>query len=102
MKSPLFVLKISGNSMRPYARDGDYAISSRLFHKPRTGQVMVFRSPTDGMKLIKRISRIESTDEGSRYFVEGDNRMRSTDSNSFGSIGRGDILGKVLFIARKH
>ena len=87
--------------MVPYARDGDYAISINFFFKIRIGDVLVFRSPVDGMILIKRVKNVESSESGVKFFMEGDNRMRSTDSNSFGSIERKSVLGKVLFIARK-
>lgn len=101
MKSPIFVLKISGDSMKPYARDGDYAISTRLFLDPRVGEVLIFKSPTDEKTMIKRVSRIDIEREGNKYFLEGDNRMRSTDSNVFGRISKKEIIGKVLFIARR-
>jgi phage repressor protein C with HTH and peptisase S24 domain len=101
MKSPVFVLKISGNSMRPFAMDGDYAISTRVFLRPRIGEVIILTSPNDGKMMIKRVKSVSRTDGEQRYFVEGDNRIRSTDSNTFGSIGRRDVIGKVLFISRK-
>lgn len=100
MKSPIFVLKISGGSMKPYAKDGDYAISTNLFLRPKEGQVMVFRSPIDGKVLIKRVKRVEKGNDGKRYFMEGDNRIRSVDSNIFGTVSKQEILGKVIFMAR--
>lgn len=87
--------------MAPYAKDGDYAVSTKIFFRIHAGDVLVFRSPADGNILIKRVLNLENSEDGSLFFMEGDNRMRSTDSNSFGSISRGAVLGKVLFIARK-
>lgn len=87
--------------MEPYAMDGDYAVSTRLFLKVRTGDVLVFRSPKDGMILIKRVKSLEDSQDGPRFFMEGDNRMRSVDSNAFGSISRDSVIGKIIFIARK-
>lgn len=86
--------------MVPYAKEGDYAVSTNIFFKIGIGDVLVFRSPVDGTLLIKRVKKLEPSDGGSRFFMEGDNRMRSTDSNSFGSIERKSVLGKVIFIAR--
>lgn len=87
--------------MEPYARDGDYAVSTRLFLKVRPGDVLVFRSPEDGMILIKRVKSLEDSQDGPRFFMVGDNRMRSVDSNAFGSISRDSVMGKIIFIARK-
>lgn len=87
--------------MVPYARNGDYAVATRIFFNIRTGDVLVFRSPEDGTILIKRVKRLEMSQDGRRYFVEGDNRMRSTDSNKFGAISKKTVIGKVMFIARK-
>lgn len=86
--------------MVPQAKDGDYAVSTKFFLRIHAGDILVFRSPVDGRILIKRVKRLEATPDGPRYFMEGDNRMRSTDSNLFGSVGRDSILGKVFYIAR--
>lgn len=88
--------------MEPYAKEGDFAISTTFYRKIRIGDVLVFRSPVDGRVLIKRVKGLETSHGGPRYFMEGDNRMRSTDSNAFGSITGDTILGKVVFIARRN
>lgn len=88
--------------MEPHANDGDYAVSTRIFFKIREGDVLVFRSPLDNAILIKRVKSIEMSGEGPRYFMEGDNRMRSTDSRKFGPVGRNSIVAKVIHIARKN
>lgn len=88
--------------MKPFASDGDYAVATRIFLNIRIGDVLIFRSPVDGSFLIKRVKNLENTPEGRKFFMEGDNRMRSTDSNSFGAIGRDSVLGKVIYVARKR
>ena len=40
-------------------------------------------------KMVKRITRVD----GERFFVEGDARHLSCDSNNFGAIGRGSVVG---------
>lgn len=87
--------------MKPYAMDGDFAVSTRLFFGAREGDVLVFRDPTDQRLLIKRVTRVESGKGEKKYFMEGDNRMRSTDSRVFGSIGKRDVFAKVIFIAKR-
>lgn len=101
MWTPVKVVKISGNSMAPYAKDGDYAVSTKFFFSIAPGDVLVFRSPVDGTILIKRVRNLENSGEGTKFFMEGDNRMRSTDSNTFGTIAKKSIIGKVIFIARQ-
>ncbi len=88
--------------MEPYARDGDYAVATRFFLNIRIGDVLIFRSPVDNTTLIKRVKKLEISQDGPMYFMEGDNRMRSTDSNKFGAIRKNTVLGKVIFIARKN
>lgn len=88
--------------MKPFIRDGDYAISTRIFLSPRLGEVLIFRSPFDGEMMIKRVSRIYSEEGEERYYVEGDNRMRSTDSKAFGGISKKEVFGKVLFVLRRN
>ncbi len=87
--------------MVPYARDGDYAVATRIFFRIREGDVLVFRSPSDGTVLIKRVKRLDASEEGPEFFMEGDNRMRSTDSNRFGAVKKEAIIGKVIHIARR-
>lgn len=87
--------------MVPYARDGDYAVTTRIFFNIKEGDVLVFRSPSDGSVLIKRVKRLEFGQARTEYFMEGDNRMRSADSNRFGTVKREAVIGKVLFVAKK-
>lgn len=87
--------------MVPYARDGDYAVTTRIFFNIKEGDVLVFRSPSDGTILIKRVKRLENEHDGPGFFMEGDNRMRSTDSNRFGTVKREAVMGKVLFVAKR-
>ena len=87
--------------MVPYARDGDFAVATRIFFNIKEGDVLVFRSPSDGTILIKRVKRLEKDEDGPGLFMEGDNRMRSTDSNRFGTVKREAVIGKVVFIARR-
>ncbi len=87
--------------MVPYARDGDFAVTTRIFFSIKEGDVLVFRSPSDDSVLIKRVKRIENCQDGTELFMEGDNRMRSTDSNRFGTVKREAVIGKVLFVAKR-
>ncbi len=100
IRLPVLIFRVTGRSMEPYARDGDYAVSMRIFFSIKVGDVVVFKNPGNDMTMIKRVSSERSGASGKEYFLEGDNKARSSDSRSFGYIGREHIIAKVLFVAR--
>lgn len=75
--------------MLPLFQPGDLVIgiSGRV---ARVGDVIAFRHK--GRELIKRIESCVDDD----YFVIGDNQNSSTDSRSFGTIRKTDILGVII------
>ena len=81
--------------MLPTLIPGDVVLVNRvlyLFISPKKGDIVAVKDPRDNKILIKRIMNIENN----RYFVQGDNKIHSTDSSVFGMIGKNDILGKVV------
>lgn len=95
----LRVLKVTGDSLAPEFREGDFVLVSKipfLFIPPSPGDVIAFRQPGYGL-LIKRIQNI-SPDGGLN--VIGDHPA-SVDSRVFGPIRQKDILGKVIWHVRK-
>ncbi len=81
--------------MAPTLTAGEYVLVNRaayLFKKPRIGHVVALHDPRDGKVLIKRITQIK----GQQYFIQGDNKLVSTDSRVFGLIGKKDIIGKAI------
>ncbi len=85
-------LKISGHSMEPQIRNGDFVLASSIpyfFSKPRKGDIVVFKK--ERRLIIKRIDQVKNY----KYKVLGDNKKDSLD---FGWITRIDILGKVFKI----
>jgi signal peptidase I len=129
---------VSGSSMDPTFKDGDYLIVdqlSRRFEDPKRGSVVIIRYPKDPSKFfIKRLigfpnENIEikngkvtvfnkanpdgiqindsqvvyrknenfSTElHDNEYFVMGDNRAGSSDSRSWGSLPKEDIVGRPI------
>lgn len=87
--------------MIPFANDGDYAVTTRIFIRIREGDVLVFKSPSDGTVLVKRVKELIFSNGIHEFFMEGDNRMRSVDSNKFGPIKKDSVIGKVLYILKK-
>ena len=77
------------------------------------GDVIMFRLPLDPEKLLtKRVvgingdvilptsnyPKLEVKIPRNQYWVEGDNRVHSIDSNEFGPISKGLVVGKVVMI----
>lgn len=101
---------VSGSSMVPTFKNGDYLIVDELsyqFHAPKKNDVVVFRYPYDTSKFfIKRITGLpgetvntlsgEITLGENEYFVEGDNAPQSSDSRVWGPLNKNFIVGKTL------
>lgn len=77
------------------------------------GDVVLFRSPSNPEKILtKRIVGLQgeqirpkspypksvATIPRNHFWVEGDNAMHSIDSNTFGPISQGLIIGKALTV----
>ena len=95
----LRILKVSGDSMLPHIRSGDYVLVSRLpviLGRIRAGDVIVFRQPQYGT-MVKRVAQVL---EGDRYLVEGTHH-HSVDSRQFGPVYKGDLIGRLLWHMRK-
>jgi signal peptidase I len=92
----LRVIKVTGDSLYPRIRQGDFVVISKipfLLNSLRPGDVVVFQHTILGI-LIKQIERI-SADRQS-FFVMG-TAPDSVDSRQFGAIRRHDLLGKVIW-----
>jgi phage repressor protein C with HTH and peptisase S24 domain len=95
----LRVLKVAGDSLAPEYQQGDFVLVSKipfLFIPPSHGNVIAFRQPGYGL-LIKRIENISSDGGVNVIGTHPD----SIDSRVFGTVRRGDIIGKVIWHIRK-
>lgn len=93
------LLKLTGDSLYPDFEHGDFVLVSRIpfyFSPPACGDVIAFRQPGYGM-LIKRIQAVQ---ENGGIEVVG-NHPESVDSRVFGSVRRGDVVGKVIWHIRR-
>jgi hypothetical protein len=97
----LRLIRIRGNSIAPYLRDGEVAVilRPRWLRKPlRKGDFIVFHEKMHGT-LIKQIDSLSA--DGKQFFVRGLDDF-STDSRLFGAIPYEQVKGKVIFRIRKY
>jgi signal peptidase I len=95
---------VSGNSMSPSYREGDWLIIRNLSGKKHTlkiGAVYLVQDPNrPGIKLLKRLKESRIEHEVIRYWVEGENPL-SEDSRSWGWLERDQFVAKVVLKYRK-
>ena len=90
---------MSGQSLSPRLRDGDYVLVAppALAGGVRVGDVVVFRRPDDGSTTIKVVDDISPD---GRLFVLGTHEY-SIDSRHFGPIARSSLVGKVVWHVKR-
>mgnify|MGYP001768564828 CR=1 FL=1 len=96
----LRVFKVTGDSLYPAFRQGDFVLISKIpfwFDRLSVGDVVVFNHPVYG-QLIKQIECL--LDGGRAVFVIGLDEF-SVDSRQFGPVAREDLLGKVIWHIRQ-
>jgi len=100
-----FRVEIRGDSMSPTLRSGDWAVATRV-GAPRRGQILVLEHPDrPGFEVVKRVVGVQGdlAPDGrpigaDRFWVEGDDPARSTDSRHFGPVARDAIRGRVWVV----
>jgi len=85
--------KVSGDSMLPHYRDGDYvlALSAKLC-RLREGDVWLVNHPSYGA-IIKRILKID----GQRFWLVSDNTHEGTSTEKLGLLEQHNLIGKVIW-----
>jgi len=85
-------VKVTGNSLEPEYREGDYVMVITFpFFRLKRGDTVVLRHPQYGM-LIKKIEQIDSD----KIYVIG-LHTDSVDSRRFGPIKHKSVIGKVIW-----
>lgn len=79
--------------MRPALDEGDRLLVVRR-RRYRPGDVVAARDPREpGRVLVKRVAEIR----GDALVLLGDAPEASTDSRTFGSVARTDVLGRAVY-----
>jgi nickel-type superoxide dismutase maturation protease len=85
---------VTGRSMEPALRAGDWIVISRLWRPPRVGEIVLVRDPREPERLM--LKRVAAVADGA-CTVLGDRPEESTDSRTFGPVRLGDVLGRAVF-----
>jgi signal peptidase I len=89
------ILRISGDSLVPDYREGDFVLVCRIpffFGRIQPGDTVAFRHPDYGT-MIKKVAALVP---GDRLFVLGTG-PHSVDSRRFGPIGQDAVIGRVIW-----
>ena len=109
VRAAVQVYSIPSESMAPTLRVGDHiAVTPYLTDTPARGDVIVFRSPADGVIAVKRIAGLPGDLMESQsgrvvvpsgcYFVMGDNRANSHDSRQWGPLPAAMVMGRARLV----
>ena len=100
---PFRSIAVSGNSMNPTYKDGDWLLFKQVKMGASNSQalvgkiVVIERESYPGIHFIKRVTRADHA----AIWVEGDNKESSTDSRQWGAITPTEIVGVVLLRYRR-
>jgi nickel-type superoxide dismutase maturation protease len=83
---------VSGHSMEPALREGDWVLVLPRRRTPRPGDVVLVRDPRERTRLLlKRVAEVAA--DG--LIVMGDRTDHSTDSRHFGAVPLADVVGRA-------
>jgi nickel-type superoxide dismutase maturation protease len=89
---PVMAVEVTGDSMVPTYRSGDWLLVRRT-RKLAVGDVVVVPDPRDDRRIL--IKRITGRVDGG-WFIQGDDPAHSTDSRRFGPISPDAVIGVVV------
>lgn len=89
----LLVRRVVGDSMLPTFFAGQ-VVAIKQTQQLQVGDVVMIKH--GGLEKIKRIARMDTA----RVYLLGDNPNASTDSRTFGWLGRESVVGKVVWPRR--
>ena len=77
--------------MKPLYQHGDMILVKPQNELIREDDVVLLMHPQGDLALVKRVM----FEEDGKFFVQGDNKVESTDSRHFGMVSRAQIHGVV-------
>ena len=77
--------------MKPVFTHGDQILVNPQNQRLKEDDIVLVLHPQGDLVLVKRIM----FEEDGKFFVQGDNKMESTDSRHFGMVSRAQIQGVV-------
>lgn len=84
---------VEGESMWPTLNEGDTVLVQPT-STAREGDIVLAKHPyKSSVKIVKRVAEI--LPDGA-LILKGDNPVESTDSRSFGSVSKNDVVGRVV------
>lgn len=106
----LDIMFVDGESMLPTYQEGQFVGVNKTAYwltEPKVGDVVIARSLSSNKLVIKRLAGVpgttitlrtgqEYTLKENKYYLRGDNRPISLDSDTYGPITRDRILGIVI------
>lgn len=85
---PFRLYRVKGKSMAPAIKPGAFLLGS-VWIKPKPGHVVVVKREPLSIKRVKKI-------ENQKVWIEGDNKIASTDSRSYGFVNVEDIKAVIF------
>ncbi len=95
----LRILKVSGDSLDPHLKDGDFVLTSKIpvwLNRTRQGDLIAFNHQEFGV-MVKKLDHITPDRRG--FFLVGTS-PNSIDSRVLGWIDKNDLVGKVIVRVR--
>ena len=86
-------IAVTGRSMEPALRAGDWIVVSSLSRPPNVGAIVLVRDPRDPENLM--LKRVAAVADGA-CTVLGDRLEESTDSRTFGPVPLANVLGRAF------
>jgi nickel-type superoxide dismutase maturation protease len=86
---------VSGESMRPLLRPGDWLLIDPEAYRaraPRPSELVAVADPRDPSRWL--VKRVVAVGEDGRLDLRGDDPQRSTDSRTFGPVEPGRVIGR--------